>query len=247
MKKVDYDAMLSQAKAHRDTAHLQRGKLKSLSKRGKGFREAWFLRLHREVWQHEWVRLVSEGQRLEIEGEKWMANALITTTEEVATEGSGGCACIKEVIAFMAELYQDDQKKLEQDMLRDLQLLQADLKKWSACPETGHTHLLTELQRRLESAKLRLTGSQDVLRREGLALWKDIRLFHAAYLSAAPETSRAGIAAPQTPALKCPNQALRESLLKEFESLNQRYQLVLQQLQNSHSPAVRYMRAWWSV
>lgn len=250
MRKMDYDVMFSQAKAHRDTANLQRVKLKSLSKQGKGFKGAWLLRLHQEVWQHEWVQLVSAGQRMEVDGEKWRANALITATEEAegaATEeeATERDVWIMEVIRFMAELYQDDTRKLEQDMLCDLQLLQADLKKCiklNACPEAGRGHNphWTELQRRLESAKLRLTESEDVLRREGLALWDDIRLFHDAHFNTVPEAGTAGLVgvAPKTPAVTCSNQALRASLLKEFDSLSQRYQLVLQQLEESHSAAL---------
>lgn len=235
LKKVDYDAMLGQARAHRDTANLQRAKLKSLSKQGQGLKGAWLLRLHQEVWQHEWVRLVNEGQRLEVEGEKWRVNALITATEEATTEE---CAWVIEVTRFMAELYQDDRKKREQDMLRDLQLLQADLKNWvklSTCPEAdrGHTPHWTELQKRLESGRQRLTGSQDGLSGEAIALGKDLRLFQDAHFN----SEMVGVV-PKVPAVRCSNQTLKESLVKEFENLNSHYHLVLQQLRDSHAAAL---------
>ena len=67
IKAVDYDQLLSRAQEHRATARHQTKRLKSISKQGWDSREAWFVRLHQGVWQHEWNRLVTE--RLRVEGE----------------------------------------------------------------------------------------------------------------------------------------------------------------------------------
>lgn len=248
---MDYSQLFGQAKSHRVTASLQKTKLKSLSKQGQGFKEAWLLRLHQEVWQHEWVRLVSEGWRLEVEGEEWRINALIAATEvEGQRSEVEGEASVVDITRYLAELYQDSRKKLEQDVLRDVQLLRKDLKNWirfSARPEAerGHAPKWEELQERLSSVKLQLEESQDVFTKECLALWRDVRLFcdehcrEGIVAGVREERGMAEVVPPAIQAMECSNATLKASLMEEFDSLNQHYQQMLQQLADTHSQALR--------
>lgn len=257
LQKVDYSQLLDRTKSHRVTANLQKTKLKSLSKQRQGFKEAWLLRLHQEVWKREWVRLVNEGWRLEVEGEEWRANALIAATEvegqrsEVEWEERTTSSWVVDIIRYQAELYQDSRRKLEQDVLRDVQLLRANLKNWiriSAYPKAERGR--EELQERLSSIKLQLEENQDVLMKECLTLWRDVRLFCDEHCRegtgvrgergvARGERGVARGVPPAVQAMECSNATLKASLMEEFNNLDQHYQLVLQQLADTHSQELR--------
>lgn len=244
---MDYEELLRQAQSHRTTARLQKTKLKSLSNQSQGFKEVWLLRLHQEVWQHEWVRLVTESRRLEVEEEGRRANALI-----VATEGNGqslgarGEDCwVVDITRYMAELYQEGRRKLEQDVLHEVKLLCVDLKKWlslSTHPEAerGHAPHWVELQERLYSVKQRLEENQDMLMKEFLLLWKDIRQFQEDWPEGgAQEKGVVRGVPPIIEAMECSNAILKTSLMEEFATLDQQYEQTLQQLASKHSQALR--------
>ena len=253
LQKVDYEQLLSQAQCHRTTAHLQKTKLKSLSKQGQGFKEAWLFRLHQEVWQHEWVRLVTASRRLEVEGEEWRANALIAATE-AATEGKGQSAGVEgqedcwmvDITRYVVELYQEDRRKLEQGVLHEARLLRADLKNWislSTRPEAerGHAPQWEELRGRLDSVKQRLEESQEILMKECLVLWKEVRQFQETHCREGVAQERGVVRGvpPVIEAMKCSNATLKGSLMAEFTSLDQQYEQILQQLADTHSQALR--------
>jgi hypothetical protein len=283
LQKVNYDRLLSEAKSYRATANLQKTKLKSLSTLRHGFKEAGLLRLHQEVWQHEWVRLMSESRRLELEADDRRANALIAATEgrgrESEVKGGVKGDWAVEITRYLAELYQDSRKRQEQDMLLNVRLFRVDLKNWirlSASPEAerGNAPQWAELQERLGTIKQELEGSQDMLIKEGVALWTDIKQFQDSSCNVAGErgvvagdigevgvagevgvTRKVGVAGevgvagdtvgvvkhvpPGIQSLTCSDAALKASLMKEFDSLDQHYQAILQQLAGSHTQAIR--------
>ncbi len=224
IKAVDYSRLISQAQDHRATARLQVSKLKALSKQGQASREAWFTQLHQGVWQHEWNRLVTEGQRLEGEVEQWRVDSLMTAGE------GGDLGWMVDIMEYTAQLQQDTAKFQEDVILCVLHKLQVDLKNWVNCPEAerGDLPQCTDLQVRCDLVKQQQREVERVLQDEYARLWCDLKGFHGAGVKvdrSAPSVLQAA---------ECPNPALKASLTAEFHTLNQHYQLLLDNINKNH-------------
>ena len=242
IKPVDYSQLLSQAQEHRHAAQQQAKKLKALSKQGQFSREAWFLRLHQGVWQHEWSRLVTEGLRVERQLEQWRVDTLLAAHQGLGTgsnagqiEGAGqqvDMEWIVEIMTYTMQL-QHDMKTFEKDALNALRQLQVDLKNWVNCPEAerGHVPQCTDLQARCESAKKHLHDMEADLQDEYMRLWCDLKEFDGAGGRRDEVCSAVSAVLLES---KCPNPTLWASLMAEFHLLNQHYQLMLHTLQKKH-------------
>lgn len=227
LKKVDYNQLLAEAAEYQATAHQQAGKLKTLSKSdSKG---AWLLRLHWEVWQREWEGLVKEVARVEGEMERWRAAVL---TSPRLTE---------EVSECMAGLYKE-RREFEQALLSELRPLLGELKRW-VCEGGGICEQeLDVLRGRIHQVKQQLCEVGGELKRQCGVLRCEVQEFERSLCWDSTGTgSLPNRAAPESIQKQpCANTAFKKSLMAEFEKLGAHYDMILEQLSQRHSVALRY-------
>lgn len=245
LRNVDYSQLLSKAREHRATADSQKKKIKSLRQVGADSKDSKWLRLHQEVWQHQWAWLASEGARLEGELEEWRANALTHATGEEDTPSAvpGVREGMSEITEYMADLYLE-RRRFEEKTVTVLRTLGATVRRWvGGNVGAERWEEAEDLQERFASAKQDYSDIQSVLQDEHFSLWRDLRAFKSSLGSA--EDTETRMAARGVPtgiaAMECANPDLKSSLMEEFHHLRGRYQLAIQRLRERHKEALRWV------
>lgn len=229
LKKVEYEQLLGQAESYRATAGIQDSKLKSLSKQGQETKGAWLLRLHHEIWQQEWKRLVREATRLESEMEEWRASNLATAVKE-------GWNLLQEVTEYWADLYQQ-RRRFEEHTLTSLKHLLVDMKGWikSVCFAEESEEESRVLQERLVLVKAQQCEVEADLKASYLELCYAVE---GLFTETSGTTWQLGVP-DSIKAFNCSDSAFKNALMSKFDKMRDHYEEILTHLHQRHFTALR--------
>lgn len=222
-KQVDYEKLLASARQQRSSAEEQLKRMQSLSKRGKKSRETGLLSQHHDAWEREHARLKREKKEAVMELEHWRADVVLHGSEELK-------AFVAEVTAHESELY-DKRQQFEADTVEPIWSLRVDLKSCvESNPHGKPPGIGSEVLHELHSVKEQQKRIEDMLQSEFDELWSEMSDCVSKYL---PDSTNEGEVSrgipPEALALECPDEELRESVLREFATLDECYQAMLDQ------------------
>lgn len=242
--KVDYDQMKSQALERKISGNRSLLKMQKLKEFSKASKENTLLKQHRSVWQKEIVKL--EGLRHRQEGEQ---NRVILGG---TSEGSSITMFMLEAEDYKMQL-EEELEKFRKATAEPVWSLRDDLRIWlsrnKAKVQRGDEELEAqhaEVCQVIESVQKQQEGVMNQLKHEQWALESELE---SGFLQAVTRGSEKQVMEGiphEAELLECPDLDLRDSVLQEFLTLDEKYRERLQDLDVRHSDMLQNSYGGWT-
>ena len=230
-KATDYSRLLATAKQHSSAASEGLKRVEELAKVGKRSRECGLLRHHKEAWRKKQAQLLDDGRRAQLDLESWRSAAVLV---EEGGGGGGGGGWLKEFLAEVAEfeaLLFEDREGFREMTVEPLWELRVDLKQLvqeAARPNPRCPTNQQDVLKELESVKQQQQRIWELLDAEFREVYSHLQPL---VLSCCPRTEEAVIARgipAELEEMDWPDSQLRETALREFYLLDNRFQATLE-------------------
>ena len=239
-RRVDYDQLQAEAQDMKTKAASTLGKLQKIARVSKRGREEHILKRHRMMWEREHSRLLSARQKLE----RQMETLMETHTE------------LKGFVKTLERQLDEDRCEFHQNTVQPVFDLRLDLQAWVKEVRQGRSRDVRrkneEIKEVVKSVKEQQESVLDLLSAEQVALEGEIRDLMKWHLDEdfagtcwdvednddANDDYLFGVPG-EVWELACPSESLRSDVIREFQQLDGKYLMLVEELKENYGVYLR--------